>query len=325
MQGEISALYIAIFIITFVISYFTEKGLIKLLNGRAAQPIYTDGPIWHTKKSGTPTMGGLAFLPPCILCLVFSIVYYAFFDKSSKVALSLIISLSFVIMHSLVGIFDDSLKLRRKDNKGLSPMEKLILQLLISLLFVMARVRFMGDTTAISFPFGSVNLGIFYYPIAIFVILGIINCANLTDGIDGLACSVACAIAISFFVIFQGTADVSILSLITAGTAVAFLFFNINPAAVFMGDTGSLLFGAMVSACSFSSGKPYLSIILGGVYVIEGISVILQVLVFKTTKKRLFKMAPLHHHLEKCGYSENKICLIAVIFTLILSVFARLL
>ena len=324
MQNNAYAIYIAVFLFSFIITYVTEKKLVKLLSGKASQPIYTEGPSWHSKKSGTPTLGGLAFLPACVLCLVFSIVYLIFFDKENKAILSLIISISFVIMQSLVGIFDDSLKLRRRDNKGLSPREKLLLQFLISLLFLMARARFLSDTTVVSFPFFSVDLGFLYYPFAILVILGIINCANLTDGIDGLACSVAYAIGISFFMIFSDSADVSILSLITAGTAIAFLFFNINPAAIFMGDTGSLLFGAMVCACGFSSVSPIFAVVIGGVYVVEGISVILQVLVYKTTKKRLFKMAPLHHHLEKCGFGENKICLIAVIFTLVLSAFARL-
>ncbi len=323
MQERFYAFYPAFFLFSFLITYIFERKLVSLLAGKAAQPIYTEGPSWHAKKSGTPTMGGLAFLPILFFCLIFSLIFLVAKNEKDNTATSLAISITFVILNSLVGIFDDYMKLKRCENRGLSPGQKLFIQLLISLIFLMARIHYLGDDTVIAFPFGNINLGILYYPISILIILGIVNCANLTDGIDGLACSVAAAIGIGFFLISSSSHfDARVLSLLTVAIATAFLFFNINPAKIFMGDTGSLLFGALAVSCAFSLKNPFLAVIMGGVYVVEGVSVILQVLIFKTAKKRLFKMAPLHHHLEKCGFDENKICLIAIIFTLVVSLFA---
>lgn len=323
MQDKFYAFYPVFFLFSLMVTFIFERKLVSLLSGKATQPIYTEGPSWHTKKSGTPTMGGLAFLPILSFCLIFSLILIAQKNEKYNTAISISISVAFVILNSLVGIFDDYMKLWRRENRGLSPGQKLFLQLLISVLFLMARIHYLDDSTVIAFPFGEIDFGFLYYPLALIIILGIVNCANLTDGIDGLACSVAAAVGIVFFLLSASSnTDTKLLSLLMASIATAFLFFNINPAKIFMGDTGSLLFGALSVSCAFSLKNPFLAVIIGGVYVIEGISVILQVLFFKTMKKRLFKMAPLHHHLEKCGFDENKICLIAVIFTFVISVFA---
>ena len=150
--------------------------------------------------------------------------------------------------------------------------------------------------------------------------MGITNCANLTDGIDGLASSVAFAIGISLFYFSFGISENgSFISAALMGGAIGFLIFNLHPAKVFMGDTGSLFFGSLIAALAFELKSPWIAVVSGGVYVIEGISVILQVAFYKMTKKRLFKMAPIHHHLEKCGWDENKICITAIILTLIFS------
>jgi phospho-N-acetylmuramoyl-pentapeptide-transferase len=168
------------------------------------------------------------------------------------------------------------------------------------------------------------DLGIFYYPLSLVLLLGIVNCANLTDGIDGLASSVALTIGSIFLLVSSINIDVSILSSALIGGTLGFLLFNAHPARIFMGDTGSLFLGALAVCLAFSIGNPMIIILIGGVYVIEGISVILQVAVYKATQKRVFKMAPLHHHLEKCGMEESRICTLAVLVTLILSSFALL-
>ena len=265
-------------------------------------------------------MGGLAFLFAASISLLFASLFL-FTAREKSEAISLLISLIFAIFNSAVGIIDDLTKLRKKENAGLTPTQKLFLQLLFSVAFIYIRARLLGDSTEIYFSFGKIDIGIFYYPIAIVMLLGIINCANLTDGIDGLATSVAFSIGITLFYFSASHIhDVAIISSATVGAAVGFLFFNIHPAKIFMGDTGSLFFGALTVSAVFSMKNPLLIILIGCVYVIEGVSVILQVLCYKTTGKRIFKMAPLHHHLERCGMSENKICVIAMIITFLLSV-----
>jgi phospho-N-acetylmuramoyl-pentapeptide-transferase len=169
-------------------------------------------------------------------------------------------------------------------------------------------------------PFGLFDFGFFYYILSLIILVGITNCANLTDGIDGLASSVAFAIGISLFYFSYGVSDSSafISATLSAG-ALGFLIFNINPARIFMGDTGSLFLGALVGALAFEMENPLIAVVSGCVYVIEGIRVILQVIFFKTIGKRLFKMAPVHHHLEKCGWDENRICIVSIIITLLIS------
>lgn len=304
--------------ITLAITVLLERKLVPYLRGRASQPIYADGPVWHMSKSGTPTMGGLGFLASINLSLGIICLLLMSDNESFNYGLSILISLIYSSANALIGIFDDLMKLKRKQNGGLTPTQKILLQLLLAILFLMAREYFFKDNTILQFTFGSIDIGILYYPFAIILLLGVVNCANLSDGIDGLASSVAVSIGGVFLTLslIASIPEVTILSSALIGGACGFLIFNKHPAKIFMGDTGSLFLGALAVCLSFSSGNPLLIIAIGGVYVIEGVSVILQVIYFKLTKKRLFKMAPLHHHLEKCGYSENKICLIAIAATL---------
>ncbi len=314
-------IYLAVILTTAIFTAIFEYKLIPLLKGRAKQPIYEGGPSWHLSKSGTPTMGGLAFLFAAILALLpASIILITRTDKS-EIGIALLISLIYSVANSLIGIFDDLTKLRRKENAGLTPGQKILFQLLFAIIFLMARVHFLGDRGILRFSFGNLNIGFLYYPLALIMLLGIVNCANLTDGIDGLASSVAFGIGIVlFFICSHELSDAGFIASALIGASVGFLLFNMHPARIFMGDTGSLFFGALAVCCSFSFNNPLLMIFLGGVYVVEGVSVILQVIYYKLTGKRLFKMAPLHHHLEKCGMSECKICMIAIILTLLLSV-----
>lgn len=306
-----------VFGLTLLITVLIERQLIPFLKKRAAQPIYAEGPSWHLSKSGTPTMGGVAFILACVLTLSAAL----FFIEDNLTAVSVLISLFYAIGNSLVGVFDDLMKLRKKKNAGLTPIQKLILQALLAILFLMARRFYFNDQTAIDLGLFGLEMGFFYYPFAFIILLGIVNCANLTDGIDGLATSTSATVGVAFLVIgiCSAAIDLTLISSALIGGALGFLLFNKHPAKVFMGDTGSLFLGGVAAALGFSSGNPLTVILIGGVYVIEGVSVILQVLYFKITKKRLFKMAPLHHHLEKCGYSENKICILSVFLTLVLT------
>ena len=227
----------------------------------------------------------------------------------------------YAFSNALVGVFDDLAKLHKHKNQGLTPLQKLILQFVLAVLFLYFRNLLIGDSTTLSFSFGEVDLGLWYYVISIIILLGITNCANLTDGIDGLATSVAFSIAICMLYISSSLfEDVAITSASMIGITLGFLIFNLHPAKIFMGDTGSLFFGAFAGSCAIALGNPLIAILVGGVYVIEGISVILQVVFYKLTKKRIFKMAPLHHHLEQCGWSENKICIVAILLTFVFSI-----
>ena len=311
-------LYILAFVVSFMLTVFIEKAIIPALSKSAQQPIYAEGPKWHVKKSGTPTMGGLAFMIAISLSLI---VCSFFLIDNRETVLSLLLCQLYAISNSCVGILDDLKKLKKKQNKGLSGKGKLSLQLILSIAFLIAREMLLNDGQNASFSFGELNLGYAYYPIAVFILLGIINCANLTDGIDGLASSVAFSVGVSLLYISAAlNSEVALISSSIIGATVGFLIFNLHPAKIFMGDTGSLYFGALIAATSLSLHNPFLIIFISGVYVFEGCTVILQVIWFKLFKKRIFKMAPFHHHLEECGWSENKICIVAIISTFIFSI-----
>ncbi len=313
-------IYLFALLFTFLLTVAIEHKLIPKLRSRAAQPIYADGPSWHMSKSGTPTMGGIAFVISVSSALLVGVIFFAVYGMS-KIAASIAIALLFSLGNAAVGFFDDITKLKRQRNGGLTPKQKIFLQLILAVLFLYARAAFVGDDTALLFSFGELELGLLYYPFAVVMLLGIVNCANLTDGVDGLAASVAFAIGASVILLSANVyADSTLLAICMCGAAMGFLCFNLHPARVFMGDTGSLFLGALAISCGFSMQNPASMITTGAVYVIEGVSVILQVTVFKLCKKRLFKMAPLHHHLEKSGMEETGICIAAMIITLAISI-----
>lgn len=311
--------YIFIFIATFFLTVLIERILIPRLKREAKQPIYEGGPAWHMTKSGTPTMGGLAFLSAITISLVLGAIYL-YFAGDERGATSIALILGYSLLNSLVGILDDYRKLKKQENEGLTPTQKLILQAVIASAFLYLRFRLLGNEESLFFSFGDVDLGWLYYPFTVFILLGITNCANLTDGVDGLASGVAFAVGVSLFYISCAlSSEASIISVALMGATTAFLIFNIHPAKIFMGDTGSLLLGSLVASSGVCLGNPLVSVFIGGVYVIEGVSVILQVLFFKLLGRRIFKMSPLHHHLEKCGWTENRICIVAIIATFIFS------
>ena len=315
-------LYLSLLFLTFLFTVAIIKMLVPKLSKIAKQPIYEEGPKWHIKKSGTPTMGGIGFIIPMCIAFIVSVIFL--FNSSENLdGISILITLGFSVLNALVGVVDDITKLKRAKNGGLTPKQKLLLQFVISILFLIARKVLLMDSSKIFLGRVSINLGWLYYPLAILFLLGMINCANLTDGIDGLAASVAFAIGVcSFLFSFHQNVSSWIVSITLVGATLGFLLFNIHPAKIFMGDTGSLFLGAIISSLAFSMNSLPAYLLIGGIYVIEGISVILQVVYFKKTKKRLFKMAPLHHHLEKSGFDESKICIYAMLFTFIMSLIA---
>lgn len=316
MTDNIIPYSVLFFILSLTISLFSLSRIIPKLRGVANQPIYAEGPSWHLGKSGTPTMGGIAFLLTFFLLSLLSI----FMVKAPAERLSLILLSAFSLLNGAVGIFDDIMKLKREENQGLTARQKLILQAALASVFLLVRQVAFGDGTEISLFGFTLDLGIFYYPFSIILILGAINCANLTDGVDGLLSSTAFIISVIMTTISALSNSIFVLPAVTLiGITLAFLFHNIHPARVFMGDTGSLFIGALIISTLYSMERPTYFFSLGSVFIIEGVSVILQVIFFKLRKKRLFLMSPLHHHLERRGISENRICIIAVITTILLS------
>ncbi|BAK81319.1 phospho-N-acetylmuramoyl-pentapeptide-transferase [Candidatus Arthromitus sp. SFB-rat-Yit] len=313
---EMLLLLVLPLICSFVLAYILGKGLIPILHRmKYGQSIREEGPQSHFKKQGTPTMGGLIFI---LATTVVTILYSVFFAETSDgeefIALSIFLAFGFI------GFLDDYLKILRKNNLGLRAYQKMFFLILITLGIYLVTKDY-EDLKVIYIPFlnGYINLSYFYVPFLFIYFTGVTNAVNLTDGLDGLATTVTIIVLLFLFVIgfMFGKIHLSVFAFILVGALMAFLIFNINPAKVFMGDTGSLALGGAVAAIAFILKIEFVLVFVGIIYVIETLSVIIQVLVYKCTKKRVFKMAPIHHHFEHLGWSENKIVCVFGAITLI--------
>ena len=321
-------IFIICFLITLVVTVLILKRLIPFLKSiKAGQKILDIGPKWHKPKEGTPTMCGASFVVSCIIAI--STVLLIYFNKMQLNDIMLILNIFvFAILNALIGVIDDLAKLRKSKNEGLSAKAKLLFQSIVTILFLASLKFTVGINTILYIPYFNINieLGFFYYVISFLILCGMINSVNLTDGIDGLASSVTLTVGLFlFFVAFTKAESIplTLISSLLIGSTVGFLFFNLHPAKCFMGDTGSLFLGAIVGASAFILDNPLLVLIYGCVFFLESISDIMQVIYFKITKgKRLFKMAPLHHHFEKCGFSEMKIVGVFSIVNIIFCIIA---
>ena len=286
---------------------------------KAGQSIRESGPTWHNYKAGTPMMGGLMFVAASVLVLVLN----AFTMEDYSVFYVLILSLCF----GFIGFLDDFTKLKYKRNLGLTSAQKAMLQMAVSAVFLYAMYR-SGMDTNLYIPFVNVSFElhpILYIFFAMFVMVGCVNAVNLTDGVDGLCGSVTIPVMIFFTAaaVAQGKFDLALLPATLVGGLIAYLFYNWHPAKVFMGDTGSLFLGGVVCAMAFALEMPLILILVGFIYICETMSVILQVGYFKLTHgKRLFKMSPIHHHFEMCGWKEVKIVLVFTAITAVMCVLA---
>ncbi|MDR2570644.1 MAG: phospho-N-acetylmuramoyl-pentapeptide-transferase [Oscillospiraceae bacterium] len=311
------------FIVSFAVSVIIALILIPILKRmKAGQSIREDGPVWHNKKQGTPTMGGIIFITGItITCLT-----VGFFEMREG-RFGHISVLVFALVFAAIGMFDDYIKLKKKQNLGLRAKQKFALQLLVAIGFVVIMHLLGNLTTSLYIPFFDVTFLIptpIYYAFAAFVIVGTVNSVNITDGTDGLTSGVTIPVAICILLLafHWNHTTVAIFSIALIGGLAAFLIFNFYPAKVFMGDTGSLFLGGAVCAMAFAMDIPLLLIVLGFVYFIETLSVIIQVTYFKLTKgKRVFKMSPIHHHFEMIGWSEYKLF---AIFTTVSAIFATI-
>lgn len=310
--------YIAALVIALAVGLAAGPFIIPILHRlKFGQEIREEGPSWHQSKSGTPTMGGVIFILAIFVACV--AVYY----RDFKVIMLLYLSLAF----GAIGFVDDFIKVKMKRNLGLTEIQKLLMQIVASVIFVGVLYHNGMLPTVLLIPFTHIQfqMGLWYLPFAVLVIIAGVNAVNLTDGIDGLATSVS-VIVMAFFCLACGKLgnSASGFAVATAGGCLAFLWFNKHPAKVFMGDTGSLFLGGAVSGLAVICGMPLFLVIAGGIYVMETASVILQVGSFKLTGKRLFKMSPIHHHFEMCGWSERKIVGVFSAVSVLLGVVAYL-
>ena len=290
----------------YVLTLILGRVLLPLLRAlNAGQSIRDVGPTWHNYKSGTPMMGGLFFILSAVICLVCNIG----FMKDYSVFYTLLLTLCF----GAVGFMDDFFKMKKKQNMGLSSLQKALLQMAVSALYLYIMYRQGAMNCDLYIPFVNVTIPvhpIVYIFFAMFVMVGCDNAVNLNDGVDGLCASVTLPVMVFFAAVafLSGKVELALLPAALVGGLLAYLVYNFHPAQVFMGDTGSLFLGGVVCALAFALDMPLILILVGFVYIVETLSVILQVGYFKLTHgKRIFKMAPIHHHYEMCGWSEEKI------------------
>ena len=295
-------------VIACALSGILGRLLLPVLHAlKAGQSIREIGPTWHNNKAGTPMMGGLMFIFASIIVLLCNLP----FMEDYSVFYVLIVSLCF----GFIGFLDDFTKIKYKRNLGLTSLQKAMLQMAISALFLYAMYKSGAMDTHLYIPFLNVSIElhpIVYIFFAMFVMVGCVNSVNLTDGVDGLSSSVTLPVLVFFTAasVALGKYELALLPASLVGGLIAYLFYNWHPAKVFMGDTGSLFLGGVVCAMAFALEMPLILILVGFVYICETLSVILQVGYFKLTHgKRLFKMSPIHHHFEMCGWKEEKIVL----------------
>ena len=321
---------VAVFLLTVV----AERLLIPILRSRkAGQKILDIGPRWHKYKEGTPTMGGIGFILPILLVMTGYFILAAVRGNAQGL-IPLALTLAFAVGNGAIGFVDDYCKLIKKQNEGLTAKQKLLLQLVLASAYVTVMSYTGNMDTALSLPFTDVELelGWLWYPLAVLILAGVVNGANLTDGIDGLASSVTFVIG-GFFAVWAFAVrdeSLSMLGAILLGATLGFLVYNFHPAKVFMGDTGSLFLGALVIATAMQMEETIVGLAVSAVFIIEMLSSFLQTTVFKLTRrfskdrvgKRIFRMAPLHHHFEKCGWNEYRIVAVFSLFEALFCVIA---
>lgn len=305
-------------LIAFVLSVIMGPLIIPVLRKlKMGQTEREDGVKSHLKKAGTPTMGGVIILLSVVITAVFYIKDYP------KIIPILFVTLGF----GLIGFLDDYLKVVMKRSDGLYPKQKMALQIVVTAVFAFYMVRFTDVSLAMLLPFTGGkywNVGWLAIPVMFFAVIGTVNGVNFTDGLDGLASSVTVLVATFFTVVAIGTkSGIEPITCAVVGALLGFLLFNVYPASVFMGDTGSLALGGFVASTAYMLQMPIFIIIVGMIYLIEVLSVMIQITYFKKTGgKRIFKMAPIHHHFELCGWSETRVVAVFAIATAILCLIA---
>ena len=312
---------------SFVLTVLFGRFVIPMLRAlHAGQSIREIGPQWHNSKAGTPTMGGIMFIAAIVLCTV----GFGWKSMMQNHTYTHLYVLALAMCYGLVGFADDFVKVKYKRNLGLTAIQKFALQLIVAIAFLFVLKKSGELSCDLYIPFWNLDLEIptaVYMIFAAFVMVGCVNAVNLTDGVDGLSSSVTIPVIVFFAATayIYGATTLSLLPATVAGGLVGFLCYNFHPAKVFMGDTGSLFLGGMVCGMAFALDMPLILVLVGIVYLCETLSVILQVTYFKLTHgKRIFKMTPIHHHFELCGWKEEKIVFVFTAITLVMCVLAYL-
>ncbi len=306
--------------ISFIVAAIGGVFLIPFLRKlKFGQEIREEGPNWHKKKSGTPTMGGFIFIISTAVSAMLGI-FISKVKEYSEDTEAVMLMLGTSSAFGVVGFIDDYIKVILKRNLGLKASQKFSLQFLVALIFAVWMVASGTVDTEIVLPFTNImiDLGyIGYIPFIVLVMLAVSNSVNLTDGLDGLAGTVTLVITVFYFVIsmINKVTTVSVFAAALSGGILGFLLYNKFPAKVFMGDTGSLFLGGAIASMAIFMKNPIALIFVGLIYVVEALSVIIQVAYFKKTGKRIFKMSPIHHHFEMCGWSEKKVVLVFSLVT----------
>ena len=312
LEGFFNSKVIIAFVLSLAVSLLLGPLIIPMLHKlKFGQNIREEGPKNHLKKAGTPTIGGLIFITSTIVSMI--IMRYKPSDEGMIVMYGM-------LAFGLIGFLDDMLKIIHKHNEGLTSKQKFLLQLLFSVIAAWYGYTVIGTKISVLFTNVEVNLGWFFIPFVMFYFVALTNAVNLTDGLDGLNTSVTIIVMIFFALVSfkTGHESVSVFSVALIGGLIGFLKYNKYPAKVFMGDTGSIALGGAISTILLILKNPLIIIIVGGIYVLETVSVIIQVTYYKKTKKRFFKMAPIHHHFEQLGWSEVKIVIVFSAITAIL-------
>ena len=322
---DLTIIFVLVTLGVFALTAIAERILIPILRARkAGQTILEIGPSWHKSKEGTPTMGGIGFILPILVVVALFFVWAAIKGNSPKY-IPLALTVAFAVCNGAVGFVDDYCKLIKKQNEGLTRIQKLVLQFAITAGYLCVMGYTGNLPQEIIIPVINLPIrGFVWYILAAILTVGVINGANFTDGLDGLASLVAYAIGIFFsvFAFFANDIGLTIVGAGMIGATIGFLLYNFHPAKVFMGDTGSLFLGALVMGAIFQTKQPLLLFLVCAIYIIELLSSFMQTIYYKLTHgKRLFKMAPIHHHFEKCGWSEKKI---GFVFALIQLAFCAL-
>ena len=303
------------FLVAVILGFFLIPLLKKLNFGQNISSYVGES---HRKKAGTPTMGGLIFIIPTLITIAYLVI-----SKKIDFSYNLAICLAVFISYALIGFTDDMLSIKRGKNEGLTVAQKFIAQVVVALIFFAIYMRYNGNTNFTVTTLNiDVDLGWGYGILILLMLVGFSNAVNLTDGLDGLAggLSTISLIAFSLFALFIGQEDMGIFCVVLIGSLMGFLMFNAYPAKVFMGDTGALALGAVLAAVAILTRREVTLFVVGFVFVIETLSVIIQVIYYKKTGKRLFLMTPIHHHFEKKGYQEPDIVkgfwLVGILFCL---------
>ncbi len=310
---------IIILLTSWAIAFFIgPKTLPVLRKLKFGQTVRDDGPQSHLQKNGTPTMGGIIFIGSTVIASIVAM----FFTKG--IIFYILFSIAFMLLFGLVGFVDDYIKVVKKRSMGLDAKQKIIMQLIFSAVLAFIQLKTSPLGSGIRVPFTDIifDLGIMYVPFLIFVIIAIVNSVNLTDGLDGLASSITVVVSVCLIIIAKllDNPGVSIFLFALVGGCLGFLRINKYPAKVFMGDTGSMALGGAVAAAAVILNIELLVPLLCFVYFMESVSVILQVGYYKKTKKRIFKMAPIHHHFELCGWHETKVVKVFNIITVLMGI-----